>query len=62
MMNILRTSRTTSNDFDTSLLTSLPEHHKDQFDRLLISQALVQDLSIVSIDQAFDAYGIKRIW
>jgi PIN domain nuclease of toxin-antitoxin system len=40
----------------------LPFHHKDPFDRLLIAQSLTESFSIVSIDAAFDAYGVKRIW
>jgi PIN domain nuclease of toxin-antitoxin system len=41
---------------------SLPRHHGDPFDRLLIAQAQEGSLPIVSRDAAFDAYGIKRIW
>ncbi len=40
----------------------LPLHHKDPFDRLLIAQAIVEDIPIVSVDVAFDAYPIRRIW
>ncbi len=40
----------------------LPNHHRDPFDRLLIAQAIVEDLPIVSADSAFDAYGVTRIW
>jgi PIN domain nuclease of toxin-antitoxin system len=40
----------------------LPFHHRDPFDRLLAAQSLVEDLSIVSLDPAFDAYGVERIW
>jgi PIN domain nuclease of toxin-antitoxin system len=46
----------------TSLLTRLPMHHKDPFDRLLIAQAHYEGIPIVSIDEKFDAYRIKRIW
>jgi PIN domain nuclease of toxin-antitoxin system len=46
----------------TAALTGLPFHHKDPFDRLLISQAMVEQIPIVSVDEAFDAYGITRIW
>lgn len=31
-------------------------------DRLLIAQSIVEDLLIASIDKAFDAYGVNRIW
>lgn len=58
------------NDFDilpieprhTSVLTSLPLHHRDPFDRLLIAQAIVEAIPIVGMDTAFDAYGIRRLW
>ncbi len=41
---------------------SLPKHHKDPFDRLLIAQARIEGISIVSVDVAFDPYGVTRIW
>ena len=44
------------------MLTNLPMHHKDPFDRLLIAQVLAEQMPIVSVDVAFDAYGITRIW
>jgi PIN domain nuclease of toxin-antitoxin system len=40
----------------------LPFHHRDPFDRLLVSQALAEDLAIVSADPVFRRYGVKRIW
>ncbi|NOT59395.1 MAG: type II toxin-antitoxin system VapC family toxin [Acidobacteria bacterium] len=43
-------------------LTSLPFHHRDPFDRLIIAQAMVEGISIVSIDAAFDPYPVKRLW
>lgn len=43
-------------------LTSLANHHKDPFDRLIIPQALVEGVSIVCADTVFDAYGITRLW
>ncbi len=46
----------------TSQLVSLPFHHRDPFDRLLVAQALEEKLSIISMDEAFDAYGVRRIW
>lgn len=36
--------------------------HKDPFDRLLIAQSIVERISVISSDTAFDAYGIHRIW
>lgn len=44
------------------LTESLPLHHKDPFDRLLIAQAIVENMPVVSIDSAFDLYGVKRLW
>ena len=41
---------------------SLPQHHKDPFDRLLICQAQAEGIPIVSADSHFDAYGITRLW
>jgi PIN domain nuclease of toxin-antitoxin system len=46
----------------TSLLTTMPFHHNDPFDRLLIAQALVEQMTIVSADSEFDAYGVSRLW
>jgi PIN domain nuclease of toxin-antitoxin system len=46
----------------TAAVASLPFHHKAPFDRLLIAQALVEGVPLVSIDTAFDAYGVARIW
>ena len=37
----------------------LPKHHADPFDRMLIAQAIVEDLTIVSSDRAFGAYPIR---
>lgn len=43
-------------------LTTLPFHHRDPFDRLIIAQALVEGIPIIGADAAFDAYGISREW
>lgn len=40
----------------------LPLHHRDPFDRLLITQAIVESIAIVSVDSAFDAYPVQRLW
>jgi PIN domain nuclease of toxin-antitoxin system len=45
-----------------STLTDLPFHHRDPFDRLLISQAISESLSIVSIDRQFSRYPVDVIW
>jgi PIN domain nuclease of toxin-antitoxin system len=46
----------------TALLTTLASHHRDPFDRLLIAQSLVEGIPIVSVDEAFDPYGVTRLW
>jgi PIN domain nuclease of toxin-antitoxin system len=43
-------------------LESLPHHHSDPFDRLLIAQALTESLPILTADRAFRQYGVKTIW
>ena len=45
-----------------STLTALPFHHRDPFDRLIIAQSLVEKIPVVSIDGAFDTYGVTRLW
>ena len=39
-------------------LQSLPLHHRDPFDRMMIAQALEENLTIVSRDRAFRAYSV----
>ncbi len=41
---------------------ALPFHHRDPFDRMLIAQALSENLTVVGNDAAFDAYGVHRLW
>ena len=43
-------------------LDSLDHHHKDPFDRLLIAQAIAENLTILSVDSMFDNYPVKRLW
>jgi len=40
----------------------LPPHHKDPFDRLIAAQCLRHNLTVLSSDRIFDAYGVVRIW
>ena len=46
----------------TAVLTTLPFPHRDPFDRLLIAQAVVEQIPIVTNDPDFDAYPIQRLW
>jgi PIN domain nuclease of toxin-antitoxin system len=43
-------------------VASIPLHHRDPFDRLLIAQAEIEQLSLVSKDTGLDVYGIRRLW
>ncbi len=55
--------RLVSITFDhTAQLTTLPFHHRDPFNRLLIAQAMTGNLPIVSVNSAFDAYAVTRLW
>ncbi|MBW4462124.1 MAG: type II toxin-antitoxin system VapC family toxin [Nodosilinea sp. WJT8-NPBG4] len=47
---------------DAAQYLSLPLHHRDPFDRMLIAQAMTNSLAIASADTAFDAYPIQRMW
>ena len=40
----------------------LPGLHRDPFDRVLVAQALVRDLAVVTVDRTFDGYGVRRLW
>lgn len=41
---------------------ALPLTHRDPFDRLLIAQALSDDLTLISNERMFDDFGVKRLW
>lgn len=47
---------------DGELAGSLPNYHQDPFDRIIIAQALIRNLAIVSNERIFDQYGVNRIW
>lgn len=44
----------------------LPLHHHDPFDRIIVTQAIFEDMNLISADAGFDEYlkgkAIKRIW
>lgn len=44
------------------IVSRLPFHHRDPFDRLLVAQRQVDDIALISRDEAFDRYGIARCW
>lgn len=41
---------------------SLPWHHRDPFDRLLVAQASLEDAVLVSNDERLGAYGVQVAW
>ena len=43
-------------------VASLPTHHGDPFDRMLIVQAIAENLTVVTHDRRFEAYGIPLLW
>ena len=43
-------------------LMTMPKHHADPFDRIIIAQALSEDCSIVTIDPNFAKYSVKILW
>jgi PIN domain nuclease of toxin-antitoxin system len=43
-------------------LTNLPLHPRDPFDRLLVVQALTENVPLLSADGVFDAYPVTRLW
>jgi len=46
----------------TARIIEMPFHHRDPFDRLIIAQALVEGIPVVSSDTLFDLYDVKRLW
>lgn len=60
----------TANSFDLlpiefsalALVTQLPFHHRDPFDRLLIAQAISNGFPIITKDRAFSGYSAELIW
>lgn len=43
-------------------VATLPFHHRDPFDRLLIAQAMTENVPVLSADAVFDLYPVKRMW
>lgn len=40
---------------------SLPQHHRDPFDRLIIAQSIVEQIGIITIDPQFEKYGVELL-
>ena len=45
-----------------SAVSKLPFHHPDPFDRIMIAQAIEENMNIISIDTVFDDYSVTRLW
>jgi PIN domain nuclease of toxin-antitoxin system len=43
-------------------LENLPNQHRDPFDRIMIAQAMVEEMPFLSADKVFDLYPIDRVW
>jgi PIN domain nuclease of toxin-antitoxin system len=41
---------------------ALPPHHRDPFDRMIIAQALIEDLTIVTHDRRLESYEARFLW
>lgn len=46
----------------TEKIKTLPLHHRDPFDRMLVAQGLVEDLILVTADRRLEAYGSSALW
>jgi PIN domain nuclease of toxin-antitoxin system len=44
------------------LAARLPPHHRDPFDRLLLAQAAIEGMTLISNEVLFDRYGVSRVW
>ena len=47
---------------DTLILSSLPFNHRDPFDRIIISQSISSNLTIISKDSSFKSYPVALVW
>ncbi len=44
------------------MVENLPFHHRNPFDRLIIAQAIAENVPVITADPVFKAYGVKLIW
>ncbi|RPD44222.1 type II toxin-antitoxin system VapC family toxin [Paracnuella aquatica] len=47
---------------DTLLISTLPFHHRDPFDRIIIAQAINGGMTLITKDQHFTAYEVEHLW
>lgn len=43
-------------------VAALPFHHRTPFDRMIVAQAMTENIPVVSVDVALDPYGVTRLW
>ncbi len=49
--------------FSTAIMAAmLPFHHRDPFDRIIIAEAIKEDMIVLTKDAKFSAYGVKTLW
>ena len=46
----------------TARIATLPHHHRDPFDRLLVAQAIGESMTLVSRDRELAKYGVRLLW
>ena len=44
------------------LIPNLPNHHKDPFDKLLITTAIVENMTLITIDENIHGYNVTYLW
>ncbi|NOQ35055.1 MAG: PIN domain-containing protein [Methylococcaceae bacterium] len=45
-----------------SQLEQLPTHHKDPFDRIIIAQTMIEEMTVISVDGIFKRYEVQTVW
>jgi PIN domain nuclease of toxin-antitoxin system len=40
----------------------MPFHHRDPFDRLIIAQAIAEEMTVVGRDDVFEKYPVRLVW
>ena len=61
LLNLTKTSSLAIQPNHAMQVANLPYHHRDPFDRMLIAQALVENIPIVTSDVWFSKYGVKVV-
>lgn len=46
----------------TLAVAALPHHHRDPFDRLLIAQANLEGMTLITADRMFEKYSVQMLW